>query len=238
MDQVQHMPTMLRKGHARRVLHFRGGFRNTCGMPPFDVEVSPPEPTDRSGIYLIRAQIRDNDYEQILVNLGYMVGRVSQLKLRDNEAGQRGASRTAELRVALVSLHIDPGPGGGAILTASGIRDLPLARWEAAARAHVVDPAVIQNLPVRTWQGHEGSFAAEAAATSERKARSLAHLAEVAEQYLAEQRLGTPDPAAAIANARGVNRSTVRSWIHRARQAGLLLPAPERRRSTVEGEDH
>lgn len=206
---------------------------------PLVVQVSTPEPTDRTGVYRINAAVRDDDYEQISATFGYMIGRVSKLTLRLGMDNARTATKTVDLRVALVSVHIDPDPAEAAtaVLTISDIRDLPLSRWEAAARAHVVDPAVMEALPIREWKGYVGGGVVTTdPPQSGRKARSLAHLSEIAEQYQAELRLGTPDPAAAIANVRGVNRSTVRSWIHRARQAGLLLPAPERRLGAAEAE--
>jgi hypothetical protein len=56
---------------------------------------------------------------------------------------------------------------------------------------------------------------------------SLLKYGEVAADYAYCMLTGIQDPAAEIAKRHGANRSTVRSWIHRARKHGLLWMVPE-----------
>lgn len=134
----------------------------------------------------------------------------------------------------------------------SAIRDFPLVRWEQAARG-VVTWAVDDLAEWDTSAGkfalkvaprHESESESpqdrivdelvesvdpdvknDHTPAGRRRLASLRKLASVAVDYRNELMHGRSDPAVAIAFKYDVSRSTARSWIHRARNAGLLAPA-------------
>lgn len=57
-----------------------------------------------------------------------------------------------------------------------------------------------------------------------RRWNRLVRLAEVSSEYRAAQAVGERSPANAIAEARGVEAGTVRSWLHQARKEGFEVP--------------
>lgn len=150
-----------------------------------------------SGLRQVQVSVRDGEFPNLSGEFGYLLARNW---------------------VALIAVGVQPSPGlpRGVFdpLTVTAVRDLPLARWEAAARAHVhPQPAPLTPADARQMRGQ-------------------LHLQQIAQRFERERRNGTPDPAAAIAREDGVNRSTVRSWIHRARKLGLLppvQPGPDRK---------
>lgn len=165
----------------------------------------------------------------------------------------------------LLSVSLGPGwtaPGRAVRqqqFTISTIRDLPLARWEQAARGVVTwaiddlhewgDPSiadkraefpgqvVLQVTPQNSRTPHRTDQVNELVSAvapeldddetpgGRRRRMSLRKLANVAIDYRNELVHGRPDPAVAIATKYGVSPSTARTWIHRARNAGLLAPA-------------
>jgi transposase-like protein len=127
-------------------------------------------------------------------------------------------------------------------ITISAVRDFPLARWESAARSLVIgkfaddDVEKTLALPIDSdtkrkivtevlLQGLYPGIDDDPTPGGRRRARSLRKLADVAAHYRELLSMGRADPAAEIARTNDVSPSTARTWIHRARQAGLLGPA-------------
>lgn len=136
----------------------------------------------------------------------------------------------------------------------SAVRDFPLVRWEQAARG-VVTWAIDDlaewdtsagRFALKVTPGHESESESESpqgrlvdelvesvdpdvkndhTPAGRRRLASLRKLASVALDYRNELMHGRPDPAVVIAGKYDVSPSTARSWIHRARAAGLLAPA-------------
>lgn len=101
------------------------------------------------------------------------------------------------------------------LLAPSALRDLPMARWANAARA-------------RATAGDQTTGAEELEArypTGDPTMDAALRLGIVARRYRQAMLEGVPNPAARVAEDMGANPGTVRSWIRRARQAGLLGPA-------------
>lgn len=116
------------------------------------------------------------------------------------------------------------------------LRDLPLARWERAARlaAQTHEDAALPWM----WEG-EGD-ADEIVARAERAVRllhpdvdpssgkagartwaKLTRYAQVTLQWQRGRLAGDPDPVGTVAADRGVSTATVRSWLHRAKLDGI-----------------
>ena len=122
-------------------------------------------------------------------------------------------------------------------LTVTDMRDLPLARWEQAARARLTalireDPRLISTQrrvdelrAITERATATASRRRDIKPSSRRQARSHERLLKVADEYRANLMAGRPDPVAEIARRHDVNPSTARSWVHRARQLGFLDPA-------------
>jgi hypothetical protein len=192
------------------------------------VTVGKPEPTnyepDGARVYMVTAAVEDDEHPTIAGTFGYLTAWVSSTPGDD---------------LFLQSVRVGPPPGHPvgkiAQLTVSLVRDLPLARWEAAARAHVafrirrpsVRPGTVGHLSrdlraAMLVKRLYPSLADSETKADQRRYRSLVHLATIAEAFQVKQIEGTPDPAAAVARDMDVNPATVRSWLHRARKAGLL----------------
>lgn len=144
-----------------------------------------------------------------------------------------------------------PGRNNVRRFTISLIRDLPLARWEQAARgvlAWAIDElAEWKDAPhqpvLQVKSTDRPGLSARSRLIDEmiraiapdldgdqtpgglRRLRSLRKSAAIALDYRNELMDGRSDPAMAIAENYGVSPSTARSWIHRARTAGFLAPA-------------
>ncbi len=178
----------------------------------------------------VEATVRDDEEPRLVARFGYVASAFAK-------------------HLLLRSVAIEPAPGmelgKQARLTIAGVRDLPLARWEAAARAHIsqklsmtldehrqlwgklAGPAEADRIltfispAVRVQQLYPG-LAQSSTPGDMRRYKSLLRLAEVADEYQRAQRDGVHDPAAFVARNRGEKPATVRSWLHRARKAGLL----------------
>lgn len=124
---------------------------------------------------------------------------------------------------------------------ASFIRDLPTARLERAARIIVEtdlagweeltqesDAADIAELARELVRERWPDLDPEAGAGAARRWNRLVRLAEVVHEHQAARAQGEKAPANAVAQARGVEPSTVRSWLHQAKQEGIT-PRPVQR---------
>jgi hypothetical protein len=116
---------------------------------------------------------------------------------------------------------------------ASFIRDMPTARLERAARliveADLSDlgeleqdsaddvAAIARELVRERWPDLDP----EAGAGAARRWNRLVRLAEVVHEHQAARIRGDKAPANAVAKARGVEPSTVRSWLHQAKREGI-----------------
>ncbi|MER5401669.1 hypothetical protein [Streptomyces sp. NPDC002599] len=160
-------------------------------------------------------------------------------------------------RLAPVSVKVGPAPGllpeEYAAIWPSELRDLPLTRWESAARYRAeleLGHDTIRRAVRRREEGPEGAekwvlelypdLKGDDSPAGRRRLRSLTHLADIALEYSYRSIMGVSDPAAAIARSRDANRATARSWIYRARKAGFL-PATQQQEDAVfhagEGEE-
>lgn len=120
---------------------------------------------------------------------------------------------------------------------ASFIRDMPTARLERAARLTVeaylseedaleqdsTDDVeeVARSMVRELWPDLDP----EAGAGAARRWNRLVRLAEVVQEHQAARVQGEKAPANAVAEARGVESSTVRSWLHQAKKEGIT-PRP------------
>lgn len=173
------------------------------------------------------ARVQDSDHEGLTASFGYLVEPTDKA-----------------IRIALRSIHIDASDAEpGRRLTVTDVRDLPLTRWESAARARItadlqrklsemfdaiksVDPKeVIADLRIK--QLYPDALTA-VGASAERRLDGLRRLALTSVEYQTLLADGRADPAAEIARMHQVTPSTARSWIHRARKAGFLGPAVSR----------
>ncbi|MEU9264591.1 hypothetical protein AB0E04_03930 [Streptomyces sp. NPDC048251] len=125
-------------------------------------------------------------------------------------------------------------------LGAGLIKDLPIARWERAARA----AADAQIGGAKSWSWRSTSSQAEIKRLAEaivremnpgldpesgkaaaRRWNRLVRLAEVVHEHDAARARGAKSPAGEVAEARGVEPSTVRSWLSQAKQEGIAAGA-------------
>jgi hypothetical protein len=116
---------------------------------------------------------------------------------------------------------------------ASFVRDLPMARFERAARMIIEmhlsgRDAVERNAAddiAETAQAMvrdlHPDLDPDAGAGAARRWKRLIRLAEVVQEHQAARAQGEKAPANVIAKARGVESSTVRSWLHQAKQEGI-----------------
>ncbi|MBX6765929.1 MAG: hypothetical protein IRY90_02015 [Actinomadura rubrobrunea] len=204
---------------------------------PLEVTVREPQSTDHPRFTLISATVHDTEHPQLAGVFTYLAdrsGAVAFLWL---------TGVTVEHRA---DIPLDKRPR----LPLAAVRDAPLARWETAARAHILHSrglraptaeevvGAVEKLaetlgPARRVDRLYPDLKNSTKPADLRKRNSLLHLAEVAEEYEFEVRRGTIDPAAAIARNRGAKPSTVRSWLHRARQAGLLAVTSQEARKAI-----
>jgi hypothetical protein len=126
---------------------------------------------------------------------------------------------------------------------ASFIRDLPTAKLERAARmaaearltrgpaaisetwkqTHVPagDPAEVREVARTMVRERWPDLDPETGAGAARRWNRLVRLAEVVQEHQAARARGEKAPASAVAQARGVEPGTVRTWLHQAKQEGI-----------------
>jgi hypothetical protein len=136
---------------------------------------------------------------------------------------------------ALVGLAIGPQVdlpiGKHLVLTVTEVRDLPVSRWQQAARAAAT--AEVSNTVTAGFAAVSRALRDVAEAfgaplndrRAQRRLESRVRLVRIAREYRGNVAAGLTDPAGAIARDRGMNPSTVRSLVRRARAAGFLGPA-------------
>lgn len=137
-------------------------------------------------------------------------------------------------RLVLVGLRIDGGP------TAELLRSIPVGRIEAAANAQltVVDDTIVPSGPIpqrpaggqpprpspHGWETTDPALARERPpVTRGRRRHPDGFYREVARAYH-DLALGSSRPAAELAEANGVPRTTAHRWIKEARRRGYLPP--------------
>ncbi|MDP9225722.1 MAG: hypothetical protein M3P18_18150 [Actinomycetota bacterium] len=98
--------------------------------------------------------------------------------------------------------------------------EFPWTTWERAARAAAANFLISHYADRRPGLSPNGLF--------EPRSSFDALLLQVVEEYRANVVSGVRNPAAMIAEKHGVKPATARSWLHRARQLGLLGPAADR----------
>lgn len=201
----------------------------------------------RASFDIVECRVHDPDYSGIDVTYRFSIHTPDK------------AERTVTLdSVKIGQAWTRPGRPVTKRFTLSGVRDLPLARWEQAARGVVTwaiddleewgDPRIAESYGISSDQvflevtpGHSSpprqhdvdelvktidpNLEDDDTPGGRRRRTSLRKLANVAIDYRAALMNGRSDPAAAISEKYGVSPSTARSWIHRARAAGLLSPA-------------
>lgn len=181
--------------------------------------------------------MRDNKLMRLIVTPGKpdSVARTVQYTVEDPQKPgacavfefqillKAGAPAAAVLRSIKLERLIGAEP-----ITVTAVRDWPLARWEAAARGAVtaeqslggpVEPEALLR-SVFPEVEHAGDTPGE-----RRHWNGLRKLAEAAVLYRELVTEGRADPSAEMARIKNVSPATSRSWIHRARQVGLLGPA-------------
>lgn len=179
------------------------------------------------------------DYPQIQITWGYVI------RSRDHLC-EEGAYLLRDGEVLYPSgMRVEPWAGTPADewlhVGASFIRDLPTARLERAARVLVEmdlagreeptqdsDAADVAELARELVRERWPDLDPEAGAGAARRWNRLVRLAEVVHEHQAARIQGEKAPANAVAKARGVESSTVRSWLHQAKQEGIS-PRPMRR---------
>lgn len=135
-----------------------------------------------------------------------------------------------------------------ATVQADGFRgslaDLPLRRWEKAARSaaeqrlvstgshgqHVDPDGVARGLVLERYPNLEGATGGNAL----RRLNGLLHLAKMYGEYKDAEWAGIENPAQALADKYGVTTATVRGWLHRARKEGLA-PVSDHPNATSRG---
>lgn len=188
-------------------------------------------------IHGVMAKVRDEDMPDRVVSFRY--------GLEVGRAGLHGVHlASAEIAVR--------GWAGGQPLAVSSIRDLPLTRWENAARAAIhaewfppespsggklswftkntdgtlsIDTSLRDAYAERLLSSLYPDVGKSDTPGARRRDESLRKLARAAVEYHAYLGEGRSDPAIEIARGNGVSPATARSWIFRARKAGLLGPS-------------
>ena len=126
---------------------------------------------------------------------------------------------------ALSGVHLT-GAGDNGEVDVQDFRELPMGRWEKAGRV-----AALEALDHERKERNEQALADLQAAAdrgdfrAKRALTAMNRLLTVAVQYRDNVARGVPDPVAQIARTEGVKPATARTWVRRARQAGLIGPA-------------
>ncbi|WPO69911.1 hypothetical protein [Streptomyces sp. KN37] len=193
-------------------------------MPVQDQEVSVSAPHqiegEADGVATVDVSLRPAEHPEFSVTFVYAV--------RDSEI------------LFPAGMRVEPAHGvpsrEWSRLGAGLIKDLPVARWERAARAAA--DAQIAGATTWTWQTpsdqSEATRLAEAIVremnpaldpnsgkAAARRWKRLVRLAEVVNEHDAARARGAKSPAGEVAEARGVEPSTVRSWLTQAKQEGI-----------------
>jgi hypothetical protein len=113
------------------------------------------------------------------------------------------------------------------------LRELPVSRWEKAARAAAERRLVAAGPYGQQVSGDDlartlvdakfPELSDAAGGNALRRRNGLLHLAKMAYEYMQIQESGAANPAQALAERHGVSSATVRGWLHRARKEGLAL---------------
>lgn len=113
------------------------------------------------------------------------------------------------------------------------LRELPVSRWEKAARAAaerrlVADGPYGQQVPpddlARIVVDQRFPELADATGGNAlRRRNGLIHLAKMVKEYREVEETGASNPAQVLAERHKVSTATVRGWLHRARKEGLAL---------------
>lgn len=184
---------------------------------PAQVVVTDPEPLPEgpAGSRTVEATVFDDDHPGVATTFRYL------------------AIATQPLLTLGINVHSrDEKPGiTNASIGASGMREMPIARWDRMAQAVAVkrlsdtmatdsettpaewaEALVREKFPElsKPTDGH-----------AKRRRNSLLHLAEAAEEYARIAATGERNPAGVLAARRGTTASTVRGWLHRARREGV-----------------
>jgi hypothetical protein len=195
--------------------------------PPPHVRVAPLDGDDAGRANAVEVDITPAEQPDLTVTFEYVALPGELLGPFGLRIGQREPVRMGEgWKLASEPLRL-----GVAIL-----RDLPVARWERAARlaAQTHEDAKMPWL----WEGVAGPD--EIAAQAERAVRALhpdvdpasgkagartwaklTRYAQVTLQWQRGQLAGDPDPVGTVAADRAVSTATVRSWLYRAKLDGI-----------------
>ncbi|ARI54569.1 hypothetical protein A6E92_22150 [Streptomyces sp. S8] len=195
--------------------------------PPPDVRISPLEGDDANRASRVEVDVIPTERPDLKVTFEYVSVPGELLGPFGLRVGQRRPVRMG----SGWKLADQPERLGVAVL-----RDLPVARWERAARlaAQVNRSASVE----WGWQGDANSDTVAADAervvrelypdvdpsSGKAGARTWAKLnrhAQVTLQWQRGQLAGDPDPVGTVAADRGVSPATVRSWLHRAKLDGI-----------------
>ncbi|MFI9059781.1 MULTISPECIES: hypothetical protein [unclassified Streptomyces] len=172
------------------------------------------------------------EYPDLTVTFGFLVKPVEVLHAFAFRVEPRGGFSAAEQ----------------AKVGAGLLRDMPIARWEKAARTAAVyhvegevpwawktgdDEESISRLAVEIVSAMNPDLDPKAGKGAARSWNRLIRLAEVTLQAEMASSRGEKSPAAYVAEQRGVAAATVRGWLHQARQAGIApgeIPLDEMQR--------
>ncbi|MEU3546272.1 hypothetical protein [Streptomyces longwoodensis] len=115
----------------------------------------------------------------------------------------------------------------------SALRDLPIPRWEKAARGAAERRLVaggpygqsvsVEDLAEILVREKFPELNGAAGGNALRRRNSLLHLAKMAAEYAEVVESGAKNPAQVLGDRHDVSAATVRSWLHRARREGLAL---------------
>lgn len=196
-----------------------------------------PDPIEGSeDLFSMSVSFVPADYPQIQITWEYV------LRSRDylSEEGLVPEERVYVLRDGEIlypsGMRIEPWAGTPTDewlhVSASFIRDMPTARLERAARLLVEasewdgpSPGSIAELARELVRERWPDLDPGAGAGAARRWNRLVRLAEVVHEHQAARARGEKAPANAVAEDRGVEPSTVRSWLHQAKQEGIT-PRP------------
>jgi hypothetical protein len=194
-----------------------------------ELEVQPWKP----GHLLLRVQLYDSQHPKLQCTFGFI---------------EYGTDCT------LYSLTVEATAGSELedALTASAVRELPLANWSRIAQARARDwlqgPEASPDEPTSTTPDLDDhrtkaesvirhmlpDLDPKASKAATRKWESLVRYATVLSEYDAAVKAGIDTPVDEIASRHNVAPATVRSWLFRGREAGIL----EAQREMARGSNH